>query len=208
VNVFNGFPTGPQTPVGVSQVFAGSYKDSLKVNDTTTASCRAIPTAESASFVRKVFWRSADSTIVSVLQTSDTTVRVTGRKAGSSQVRCYAVADSTKFATLAFFVSVAGTVVQTPPTVSPVLLIAFSGDSVISVNVGKTKQMPLPRCSMVDPTKSCTLLWESENAAFVNVNQLSGLITGVAPGQALICVKVKEDTHFEACYPHPVSVVP
>ncbi|MFZ3020358.1 MAG: hypothetical protein WA051_02500 [Minisyncoccia bacterium] len=196
----SGLPTSPQAPVGVMQVFMNPHADSLKLGDTTTFVARAIPTRESAGFNRKIFWRSADTTIVSLTQVSDTSVRATGKKVGSAQIRGYASADSSKFATASLTVYTVA-----PSHSSPVQLVKFDGDSVIAVKVNESRQMPAPRCVMVNPSAPCELLWRSTDTLTLSVNA-TGRITGKKVGNAQVYVRVKADTTFVAVYPKPVQV--
>jgi len=213
-NFYNGgIPTAPQTPASVSQIYTGAYKDSIKVGDTTSFMARVVPTWEDPTFIRKVTWRSADTTVLSVVSTSDSTARATARKAGSVQVRAYSV-DTTKFVTLTIRVYAAPTSSQ-----YVVALIAYSGPSGYdTLKVGAIKTPPMPRVdinlangsqrTLAANELSQYVLFSSTNPLVASVDVATGVVTARAVGQAQIFACAKTQVGYCAYYPQVFVVKP
>jgi len=213
-NFWNGgLPTAPQAPAGVSQVYASPYKDSLKVGDTTSFMARVVPTWEDPAFKRIVTWRSADTTMLSVVSTSDSTARATARKAGSVQVRAYSV-DTTKYVTLTVKVSALPTQSQ-----YVVALIAYSGPSGYdTLKVGASKTPPMPRVdinlangsqrTLAANELSQYVLFSSTNPLVASVDVATGVVTARAVGQAQIFACAKTQVGYCAYYPKIFEVRP
>lgn len=191
INITN--PVAPTVPK-LDSIYLSPSSLVLKVGESSFIFAHILP----QSLSQNVSWRSSDTTIASI----STSGQVVAKRPGQAVVTTKWLPDTSKFATASVTVSA--------PTVSTSLVkeIIFTGDSVITLKAGTTRQMIQPRCTMADATKTCTLIWASSNAAILMVNQNTGSLSGIVVGQAIVSVKVKEDTLFKATYPHPVVVVP
>ena len=143
---------------------------SVYVGETTTLTATVLP--DNATN-KNVTWESDDETIATV----DESGVVTGVAAGEAIITVTSVADNTKTATCAV-------------TVTPVAVTGVSVDASATVKIGKTVTLT-PTISPDNATNK-NVTWESDDETIATVDE-SGVVTGVAAGEATITVKSEED---------------
>ena len=174
------------TTVPPSTVSVSLLPTSIQVGETSQATATVLPENTTD---KSVIW-SSNNTAVATVNASGV---VTGVAPGTAIIRARCVADNTVTATATI------TVTAVPPSTVSVSLLPTS------IQVGETSQATATVLPANTTDKSVT--WTSENTAVATVNA-SGVITGVAPGTAIIRARCVADNTVTATATITVTAVP
>ncbi len=193
-------PTTPTTPTKVDSLTVSPAMAVMNVGQTLQFMATVYPLGINPN----VSWRSSDTSVATI----DPSGKLTARKVGQAVVIAISLTDPSKFGTASV------TVVSNQ---SILAVLAYGGDSAVSVKVGQQKTLPVIAVIKTPNGGQRVLaateipqyvVWGSTNLIVLSVDPATGVMTGRAVGSAQIFAAAKDDPNFKAFYGRPIQVVP